>query len=108
MRQTQVDILQVKDPSQARARNNDIVIAARQPKVITTNCLCLDDWITDMLPGARKEHKGAIPLRLAACETIEESLYSGTVAQSGDQIFHPEMRSSAETAEALKELFLRG
>ena len=57
------------------------------------------------LPGARKEHKDTIPLRLAACETIEESLYCGTVAQSGDQQFHPEMRSSVETTEALKELF---
>ena len=38
-------ILQVKDATQDRARNNDLMWAARQPKVMTTNCDNLDDWI---------------------------------------------------------------
>ena len=97
-------ILQVKDPAQTRARNDDVSWAARQPKVITSNCLGLTDWVSEMFPGVKEQHKAAIAPRLAVCETIVESLYSGTIAQSS-QNFLPEVMSNEEAGEAIKALF---
>jgi len=60
----------VKDPAQTRARKDDVCWAATQPKVITSNCLCLSDWATEMFPGAKAHHRDAIAPRLAVCETM--------------------------------------
>ena len=45
-------VLQIKDATQNRARNGDLMWAARQPKVLTTNCNNLDIWIRTMFPKA--------------------------------------------------------
>ena len=68
-------ILAVKDASQNRARNNDLMWAARQPKVLTTNCTNLDECIMTMFPDANKAHKDAVRRRVAELEPITESLY---------------------------------
>jgi len=76
-------ILQIRDATQCRARNDDIMWASRQPKVLTTNCTNIEEWIGVMLPRAKGNHKDAIILRTAEMETIKESLYSSTSAPSG-------------------------
>ena len=68
-------ILQIKDATQNRARNDDLCWAARQPKIVTTNCKDLDDWIGTMFYRAKDEHKKAIQLRVAEVESITDSLY---------------------------------
>ena len=98
-------VLQVKDPTQIRGRNDDIMWAARQPKVISSNCKDLVDWINTMFPRAKPNHKEAIPPRVAECEPILGSLYSGCIAQSASQNFLPSQRSCQEVADALKDLF---
>jgi hypothetical protein len=69
-------ILQIKDATQNRARNDDLMWAARQPKVMTTNCATLEDWIGVMFPRAKPTHKAAIVLRTAEVQTITDSVYS--------------------------------
>ncbi len=98
-------ILQVKDPSQTRGRSDDIMWAARQPKVLTSNCKDLKDWVETMLPRARQNHKDAIPPRVAECEPINDSLYSGCVAQAGSQNFLPERMSCQDAGAAVKDLY---
>ena len=98
-------ILQVKDRAQIRGRNDDIMWAARQPKVISSNCKDLADWTNTMFPRAKPNHKEAIPPRVAECEPIRESLYSGCVAQSASQSFLPEQRSTQEAADYIKALY---
>ena len=68
-------ILQVKDATQNRARNNDLKWARRQPKVLTTNSLTLKEWIESMLPSSGKNHTDAVKMRCAEVETITEPLY---------------------------------
>ena len=46
-----------KEATQNRARNDDLLWAARQPKVMTTNCLNLEEWIGVMFPRAKPSHK---------------------------------------------------
>ena len=58
-------ILQIKDPTPNRARNDDLMWAAHQPKVVTTNCDNLEDWIGIMFPRVKDQHKKAIALRVA-------------------------------------------
>jgi len=98
-------ILQVKDPSQIRGRSDDIMWAARQPKVISSNCKDLADWVNTMFPRAKQNHKDAISPRVAECEPIRDSLYSGCVAQSSSQNFLPAQRSTREAADAVKDLY---
>ena len=98
-------ILQVKDPAQIRGRKDDIMWAARQPKVVSSNCKDLNDWIDTMLPRAKQNHKDAIPPRVAECEPISDSLYSGCVAQAGSQNFLPKQKSYQEATDATKDLF---
>ena len=98
-------ILQVKDPSQIRGRSDDIMWAARQPKVISSNCKDLADWVNTMFPRAKPNHKEAIPPRVAECEPVRDSLYSGCVAQSSSQNFLPAQRSTREAADAVKDLY---
>ena len=43
-------LLQGKNPSQIRARDNDIHFAARQPKIRTANFMDLCDWIDTVCP----------------------------------------------------------
>ena len=76
-------------------------------KIITSNCNDLADWVSEMFPGVKEQHKAAIAPRLAVCETIVETLYSGTIAQSGSQNFLPEVMSNDESGEAIKALFGR-
>ena len=63
-------ILQIKDATQNRARNDDLMWAARQPKVLTTNCDNLEDWIQTMFRGAKQAHRDAITLRTAKFQSI--------------------------------------
>ena len=98
-------ILQVKDQSQVRARNEDIMFAERQPKVVSSNCKNLAHWIATMFPKSEPEHTDAIPPRVAECEAIEESLYSGSIAQAGSEHFLPEERSNAEAEAAVRDMF---
>ena len=98
-------ILQIKDPAQIRGRSDDIMWAARQPKVISSNCKDLVDWIDTMFPGSKQHHKEAIPPRVAECEPVLESLYSGAVAQDGSQHFLEMHRNSQEAAAAIQDLF---
>ena len=78
--------------------------AARQPKVLTSNCKDLADWIDTMLPRAKQNHKDAIPPRVAECEPIRDSLYSGCVAQAVSQHFLPKQMSYQEATDAEKDL----
>ena len=98
-------ILQVKDATQCRARNDDLLWAARQPKVLTTNCANLQDWIQTMFPGAKPEHKDAIKLRVAEVAQITESLYSSPSAPTGSQKFLPCVMDDAEASDAIASLF---
>lgn len=76
------NILQVKDAAANRARQDDLVWAARQPKVLTTNCDDLDAWIAVMFPKIKGSHREAITQRVAEVETIKESLYVNSCAPS--------------------------
>ncbi len=98
-------ILQVKDATQNRARNDDLMWAARQPKVLTTNCENLEDWIKTMFPRCRENHQQAIVRRVAEVETIKESLYANASAPSGTQTFLPSEMSTQEASEAIDSLF---
>ena len=98
-------ILQVKDATQNRARSDDIMWATRQPKVITTNCDNLDDWIGVMLRSAKPAHKEAVRLRTAEVRPIENSLYVSGTAPSGSSSFLPSQMSSEAAREALASLF---
>ena len=100
-------LLQGKNPSQIRARNNDIHFAARQPKIITANCMDLCDWIDTVCPQDKEptpqHHRDAIKSRVAECEQIKESLYSDCMAQ--DVSFLPAQKSTQEVAAAMNDLF---
>ena len=99
-------ILQVKDPAQSRARNDDVSWAARQPKVITSNCENIGDWVSELLPGVKEKHKEAIAPRLAVCEYITTSLYCGSPAQCSSSLnFLPEVLNHEQADEAIKALF---
>ena len=98
-------ILQVKDATQNRARNDDLMWAARQPKVLTTNCASLDDWIGVMFPRAKPNHKAAIVLRTAEAEAITDRLYSNDSAPSGSSAFLPARMSTEDAMNAFAELF---
>ena len=99
-------ILQVKDATQNRARNDDSMWAARDPKVVmTTNCDNLDDWIGVMFRSAKSAHKEAIRLRTAEVQPIENSLYVSGTALIGSSSFLPSQMSSEAAREPLASLF---
>jgi len=98
-------ILQVKDATQNRARNNDLKWARRQPKVLTSNALTFDEWITSMLPTSRKNHTDAIKRRCATVETITESLYKSSFAPEGSACYLPEQMDTAAVNSTLGHLF---
>jgi hypothetical protein len=98
-------ILQIKDATQNRARNDDLMWAARQPKVMTTNCVSLEDWIGLMFPRAKPNHKEAIVLRTAEVQTITDSLYSGASAPSGSTSFLSSRMSTEAASDAVDSLF---
>jgi hypothetical protein len=50
--------------------------APREPKIMTTNCGSLEDWIQTMFPRTKKEHLHAIYMRVAETDYIEESLFA--------------------------------
>jgi len=97
-------ILQVKDATQSRARNDDLMWAARQPKVMTSNCLSLEDWIGVMFPRAKLSHKQAIVLRTAEVQTITGTLYSNSSAPSGSVSFLSSQMSSEAAIESIASL----
>lgn len=98
-------ILQVKDATQNRARNDDLMWAARQPRVMTTNCMNLEDWVQAMFPRVKPSHKAAIVLRVAEVETITDSLYSSTSAPTGSASFLPNVMSTQAALDAVANLF---
>ena len=98
-------ILQVKDATQNRARNDDLMWASRQPKVMTSNCLKLDDWIEVMFPRAKSSHKQAIVLRTAEIQTITDTLYSNSSASSASTSFLPSKMSTKAASEYVASLF---
>ena len=98
-------ILDGKDPGQIRGRKDDIEFAARQPKIVTSNCMDLNDWMNTMFPDASQNHKDAIPPRFAECEPITESLYSGSIAVKSSSTFLPAQRTEQEVATAIQDLF---
>ena len=98
-------ILEGKDPGQIRARNKDIEFAARQPKIVTSNCMHLCDWMDSMFPNAPQNHKYAIPPRIAECEPITGSLYSGSTTGKHSSSFFPAQRTKQEVATAIQDLF---
>ena len=78
--------------------------AARPPKVMTTNCDNLDDWIGVMFRSAKPAHKEAIRLRMAEVQPIENSLYVSGTAPSGSSSFLPSQMSTEAAREALASL----
>ena len=98
-------ILQIKDATQNRARNDDLMWASRQPKVMTTNCEHLEDWIVTMFPRAKQNHKEAIKLRTAEVQTIKESLYVHERASNTSQSFLQQEMTTATASEAIASLF---
>ena len=98
-------ILQVKDATQNRARNDDLMWAARQPKLLTTNCENLDDWIQTMFPRAKDSHREAIALRTAELQTITESLYAQTQTTSTSHQYLPRQLSLTSASELLDSMF---
>ena len=97
--------LQVKDATQHRARNDDLMWAARQPKVLTTNCENLGDCTSTMFPRCKENHKQAIVRRVGEMETIKESLYANVSAPSGAQTLLPSEMTTEEASEAIVSLF---
>ena len=79
-------ILQVKDATQNRARNDDLMWASRQPKVMTSNCMSLEDWIGIMFLRAKPSDKATSVLRTAEVQTMNGS------ATSGSSSFLPSIR----------------
>ena len=79
--------------------------ATRQPKVMSTNCENLDDWIEVMFRNVKPAHKEAIRLRTAEVQPITNSLYVNGTAPTGSSSFLPSQLSSEAAAEALASLF---
>ena len=98
-------ILQVKDATQNRARNDDLMWASRQPKVMTSNCVNLEDWIGVMFPRAKPAHKAAIVLRVAEMTTITESLYLNSSAPSGSASYLENTMSAQALSDAVASFF---
>ena len=98
-------ILQVKDATQNRARNDDLMWASRQPRVMTTNCNNLADWIGIMFPRAKPIRQKAIVLRVAEAQTIRDSLYNNSSAPSSSNSFLPSRMSTEAASEAVASLF---
>ena len=97
-------ILQIKDATQNRARNDDLCWAARQPKIVTTNCKDLDDWIGTMFYHAKDEHKKAIQLRVAEVESITDSLYKNERAPSQSSSFLPSVMSTQQAEDDIASM----
>ena len=97
-------ILQIKDATQNRARNDDLCWAARQPKIVTTNCKDLDDWIGTMFYRAKDEHKKAIQLRVAEVESITDSLYKYEGAPSQSSSFLPNVMSTQQAEDDIASM----
>ena len=97
-------ILQVKDATQNRARNDDSMRAARQPKVMTANCDNLDGWTGVMFRSAKPAREEATRLRTAEVQPITDSLYVSGTAPSGSS-FLPSQMSTEAAREALASLF---
>lgn len=70
-----------------RARNDDVCWAPKQPKIVTTNCNDLEEWISSMFSNSMENHKEAIRMRVAEVESIQHSLYANSSAPSGSQNF---------------------
>ena len=94
-------ILQVPNPSQSRARNDDLMWAPRQTKIVTTNCPNLTNWIDTMFRDSADHHKQAIRMRIAEVESITESLYAKASAPSGSDRFVEATRNSEEVDNVL-------
>ena len=97
-------ILQIKDATQNRARNDDLCWAARQPKIVTTNCKDLDDWIGTTFYRAKDEHKKAIQLRVAEVESITDSLYKYECAPNQSYSFLPNVMSTQQAEDDIASM----
>ena len=96
-------ILQVANPSQSRARNDDIMWAPRQTKVVTTNCPNLNNWIATMFRNIDDNRKEAIVMRIAEVESITEPLYVSTTEPSGSERFVEPIRNTLEVDTLLSQ-----
>ena len=97
-------ILQIKDATQNRARNDDLCWAARQPKIVTTNCKDLDDWIETMFYRAKDEHKKAIRFRVAEVESITDSLYKHEHAPNQSSSFLQSVMSTQQAEDDIASM----
>lgn len=96
--------LQVKEAIQNRARNNDLKWARRQPKVLTTNYLTLQEWIDAMLASSGKNHTDAVKMRCVETETITESLYKSNSAPADSACYLPEQMDTDAVSSTLATL----
>ena len=97
-------VLQCKDASATRARQNEVMWAYRQPKMITTNTLTSDKWIEELDPWAEQEHRAALKARLAEVR-VTGRLYVNDSAPSDWQSYLPAVASYQEAAATLSSLF---
>ena len=97
-------ILQVANASQNRARNDDISWSQKQPKIVTTNCENLNDWVASMFSTSRENHKEAIRMRVAEVEAINESLFANSYAPTVSQRFVEPRFNSQQVDDILARL----
>ena len=98
-------ILQVKEATQNRARNDDLMWASRQPKVMTSNCMSLEDGIGVMFPRAKPNHKEAVVPRTAEAQAITDTLYSNICTPSGSASFLPSQMNIEAASALVADLF---
>ena len=100
-------ILQVSNASQCRARNDDLMFAAKQMKVLTTNCDNVPKWIAKMFGDNTEdqEHKNAVVQRFAEVEHISTTLYQATSAPAESKMFLQRKISPEEVKTHVKKRF---
>ena len=100
-------ILQASSASQNRGRQDDIMWAAKQSKVLTTNCSNLAEWMTKMFGNdpEDKEHQTAVIQRLAEVEPITNSLYVAASVPAESKAIMPRKMSAEEIKAHMKQRF---
>ena len=96
-------ILQGANPSQCRARNNDVKFAPRHSKFVTCNSNSLDDWISNMFQDPSPVDVTAIKLRSAEC-LVTERIFKHSSPPEGAVVYTEQcvdLDGAFEAAESL-------
>jgi len=92
--------LQCKDVATIRGRFSDIIVAPRQPKIITSNAETVDEWIGSL--SIHGSHRDSLKMRIVSI-SVSDSLYSGPAPLRPASLMQPVV-SIADARQALSHL----